>query len=50
MEVEDDANISSADPCINEKEWFIKPYQDKPMTDVDWSAKYTEQRWPEEHK
>ena len=31
-------------------EWFFKPYQDKSMADVDWIAKYNEQRWPEENK
>ena len=50
MEVEDDANMSSTDAFINEHEWFFKPYQDKPMADVDWIAKYNEQRWPEEDK
>ena len=50
MEVKNDANMSSTDALINEHEWFFKPYQDKPMVDVNWIAKYNEQRWPEEDK
>ena len=50
MEVEDDANMSSTDAFINDHEWVFKPCQDKPMADVDWIAKYNEQRWPEEDK
>ena len=44
MEVEDDTNMSSTDAFINEHEWFFKPYQDKPMADVNRIAKYNEQR------
>ena len=42
MEVEDNAKMFSTDAFINEDEWFFKLYQDKPMTDVGWIAKYNE--------
>ena len=48
--VKDDANMSSTDAFINKHEWFFKPYQDKPMVNVKWIAKYNEQRWLEEDK
>lgn len=50
IEVEDDANMSSTNACINEDEWFLKSYQHKPIANTDWIEKYNEERRMEQDR